>query len=199
MKRSSVELRPFVDGVWVFFFVACNRALPNRLTIRVLQFTEHKIDSRLSNSFPRNPAGATHDCPASIRTLNGPLFWARCMLGFDLKPRSHHQHGDGTWVVRGCHLRGGLLDPCPKRSLPNKAVDVIACKLSGDRWFSASSTRSSVALGCCLSCPFRFTQPPFAPSPSRRRSPVVHRPRHSPRVDAARPPTCALPLPRLAS
>src|SRR5215469_3059674 len=71
-------------------------------------------------------------------------FWARCMLGFDLKPRSHH-HSDGAWVVRGCYLSGGLLDPRQLRSLPNKAVDVIACKLSGDRLLSASSTYGSLA------------------------------------------------------
>ena len=30
------------------------------------------------------------------------------------------------------------------RSLPNKAVDVIADKLSGDRWILASSTHGSL-------------------------------------------------------
>ena len=71
-----------------FLFCRMQPSAPQSPYDSVLQSTEHKIDSRLSHSFPRNPAGATHDCPASIRTLNGPLFWARCMLGFDLKPRS---------------------------------------------------------------------------------------------------------------
>jgi len=52
--------------------------------------------------------------------------------------------------------------------------------------------------GSRLSCPFPSTQP-VVRSPSRRRSPAAHRPRHSPKVDAARPPASALPLPRLSS
>jgi len=43
-------------------------------------------------------AGTTHICPASIRTLNGPLVGPRCMLGFALKPRSITEWR--TWVVR---------------------------------------------------------------------------------------------------
>jgi hypothetical protein len=87
------------------------------------------------------------------------------MLGFDLKPRSHH-HSDGAWVVRGCHLWGGLLDQRSKRSLPNKAVDVIAGKLSGDRLLSASSTYGSLASAPACPVPLRLRSRLFYdPSP----------------------------------
>src|SRR5215469_3925205 len=40
---------------------------------------------------------------------------------------------------------------------------------------------------------------PVVRSPSRKHSPAAHTPRHSPKVDAAKPPASALPLPRLSS
>src|SRR6516165_8120390 len=54
----------------------------------VSQSTEHKLLRVSQSSSQKILAGATHICPASIRTLNGPTSGPRCMLGFDLKPRS---------------------------------------------------------------------------------------------------------------
>src|SRR5215467_6485384 len=53
-------------------------------------------------------------------------------------------------------------------------------------------------LGSRLSSLFPSTQP-VVRSPSRRRNPAAHRPPHSPKVDAAKPPASALPLPPLSS
>src|SRR5215469_3990663 len=99
---------------------------------------------RVSQAFPEKSAGAIHICPASIRTLNGPL-WASVHVGVRFKAQVHH-HGDGPGLLGSCYLKGGLLDPSVMRSLPNKAVDVIACKLSGDGLIFASSTHGSLDL-----------------------------------------------------
>src|SRR6516165_7625312 len=100
------------------------------------QSTEHKL-IRVSQSLPRNP-GRRHPhlpCfyPHSKWATSGP----RCMLGFDLKPRSITAV-TGPGLLGSCHLKSGLLDQVTSRSLPNKAVDVIADKLSGDRLIFAS-------------------------------------------------------------
>jgi len=58
-------------------------------------------------------------------------FWASVHVGVRFKAQVHH-HGDGPGLFGGCYLKNGLLDPSVMRSLPNKAVDVIAGKLSGD-------------------------------------------------------------------
>jgi len=47
-----------------------------------------------------------HSYPASIRTLKEP-HWARCTLGFDLKPGPHHNR-DGAWLFGCCHLFSDL-------------------------------------------------------------------------------------------
>src|SRR6516165_6791012 len=124
-------------------------------------------------------------------------FWASVHVGVRFKAQVHH-HSDGPGLLGSCYLKSGLLDQVLTRSLPNKAVDVIADKLSGDRLILASSTHGSLDLATRLSRLFPSRQP-VVRSPSRRRSPAAHRPLHSPRVDAAKPPASALPLPRLSS
>ena len=69
-------------------------------------------------------------------------FGASVHVGVRFKAQVHH-HGDGPGLLGGCYLKNGLLDPSVMRSLPNKAVDVIAGKLSGDRLILASSTHGS--------------------------------------------------------
>jgi hypothetical protein len=112
------------------------------------------IDSRLSKSSQKILASATHICPASIRTLNGPLLGS-VHVGVRFKAQVHH-HGDGPGLLGSCYLKGGLLDQVKSRSLPNKAVDVMADKLSGDRWILASSTYGSLEPVPRLSCLFRL-------------------------------------------
>ena len=70
-------------------------------------------------------------------------FWAAVHVGVRFKAQVHH-HGDGPGLLGSCYLKSGLLDPSVMRSLPNKAVDVMADKLSGDRWILASSTHGSL-------------------------------------------------------
>jgi hypothetical protein len=74
-KRNAVQLSFVLSGrVWILFFV---RGMPARPYPLVLGFgiAVHRtyIDSRFSKSSQKILAGATHVCPASIRTLNGPL------------------------------------------------------------------------------------------------------------------------------
>src|SRR6516164_5487754 len=123
--------------------------------------------------------------------------WASVHVGVRFKAQVHHR-SDGPGLLGSCHLKSGLIDQVLTRSLPNKAVDVIADKLSGDRLIFVSSTHGSLDPATRLSRLFPSTQPDVR-SPSRRRSPAAHRPRQSPKVDAARPPASALPLPRLSS
>ena len=70
-------------------------------------------------------------------------FWASVHVGVRFKAQVHH-HGDGPGLLGSCYLKSGLLDPSVMRSLPNKAVDVMADKLSGDRLILASSTHGSL-------------------------------------------------------
>ena len=70
-------------------------------------------------------------------------FWAAVHVGVRFKAQVHH-HGDGPGLLGSCYLKGGLLDQVKSRSLPNKAVDVMTDKLSGDRWILASSTPGSL-------------------------------------------------------
>jgi hypothetical protein len=70
-------------------------------------------------------------------------FWASVHVGVRFKAQVHHR-SDGPGLLGGCYLKSGLLDLANVRSLPNKAVDVIACKLSGDRLILASSTHGSL-------------------------------------------------------
>ena len=70
-------------------------------------------------------------------------FRASVHVGVRFKAQVHH-HGDGPGLLGSCHLKSGLLDQVKSRSLPNKAVDVMACKLSGDRLMFASSTHGSL-------------------------------------------------------
>ena len=74
-------------------------------------------------------------------------------VGVRFKAQVHHR-SDGPGLLGSCYLKGGLLDPSVMRSLPNKAVDVIADKLSGDRWILAFSTHGSV--DPAPSCHLRF-------------------------------------------
>ena len=104
--------------------------------------TEHKLLRASLPIFSEILAGATHNCPASIRTLNGPLL-GPVHVGVRFKAQVHH-HGDGPGLLGSCYLRSGLLDRVLCRSLPNKAVDVIADKLSGDGLIFASSTHGSL-------------------------------------------------------
>src|SRR3974377_1991333 len=123
-------------------------------------------------------------------------FGAAVHVGVRFKAQVHHR-SDGPGLLGSCYLKSGLLDPSVMRSLPNKAVDVIADKLSGDRLILASSTHGSLdRLPLVMSV---LSTQPVVRSPSRKRSPAAHRPRHSPKVDAAKPPASALPLPRLSS
>src|SRR5215469_12717375 len=66
-------------------------------------------------------------------------FRASVHVGVRFKAQVHH-HGDGPGLLGSCYLKSGLLDQVKSRSLPNKAVDVITDKLSGDRLIFASST-----------------------------------------------------------
>jgi hypothetical protein len=47
--------------------------------------SQNIIDPLRTKSYEKTLADATHRCPASIRTLSGPLL-ARCILGSDLSP-----------------------------------------------------------------------------------------------------------------
>jgi len=80
-------------------------------------------------------------------------FWASVHVGVRFKAQVHH-HGDGPGLLGSCYLKSGLVDPSVMRSLPNKAVDVIADKLSGDRLILAFSTHGS--LDPAPACPGRF-------------------------------------------
>ena len=70
-------------------------------------------------------------------------FWASVHVGVRFKAQVHHR-SDGPGLLGSCYLKSGLLDQVKSRSLPNKAVDVIADKLSGDRLMLASSTHDSL-------------------------------------------------------
>ena len=113
-----------------------------------MQSTEHKL-TRVSLIFPEILAGATHDCPASIRTLNGP-FLGPVHVGVRFNAQVHH-HSDGPGLLGAAISKAVSWTSTSLRSLPNKAVDVIACKLSGDRLLSASSTQWLPGLGSRLS------------------------------------------------
>ena len=93
-------------------------------------------------------------------------FWTAVHVGVRFKAQVHHR-SDGPGLLGGCYLKSGLLDPSVMRSLPNKAVDVIADKLSGHRLILASSTHGS--LDTAPASHFRF----------RLRSLLYDRPRGS--------------------
>src|SRR5215472_13461285 len=79
-------------------------------------------------------------------------FGASVHVGVRFKAQVHHR-SDGPGLLGSCYLKSGLLDRVKSRSLPNKAVDVIADKLSGDRLMLASSTYGSLdPAPACLVC-----------------------------------------------
>ena len=79
-------------------------------------------------------------------------FCASVHVGVRFKAQVHHR-SDGPGLLGSCYLKSGLLDQVLTRSLPNKAVDVIADKLSGDRLILASSTHGSLKpLPACHVC-----------------------------------------------
>jgi len=72
---------------------ACN---VNRLRVRYCKSTEHKL-IRVSETFPEIlPAPPT--IALLLSALDMGHFWARCMLGFDLKAQVHH-HRDGPGLL----------------------------------------------------------------------------------------------------
>ena len=70
-------------------------------------------------------------------------FGAAVHVGVRFKAQVH-PHGDGPGLLGAAISKAVLIDPSEMRSLPNKAVDVMACKLSGDRLMLASSTHGSL-------------------------------------------------------
>src|SRR5215472_6915460 len=77
-------------GLGVFFVTrACNSAPPNGLSIRYCSPQNINL-IRVSPIFPEILAGATHNCPASIRTLNGP-FLGPVHVGVRFKAQVHHR------------------------------------------------------------------------------------------------------------
>src|SRR5271169_5521114 len=83
-------------GLGFCFYWTSNRSSPNLLRLRYCSPQNIKL-IRVSQAFPEKPAGATHICPASIRTLNGPLL-ASVHVGVRFKAQVHH-HGDGPGLL----------------------------------------------------------------------------------------------------
>src|ERR1700745_423936 len=124
-------------------------------------------------------------------------FWASVHVGVRFKAQVHH-HGDGPGLFGGCYLKNGLLDPSVMRQSPEQGGG-CHCRQTFLRSIDSRVFNSWLpGPGSRLSCLFLSTQP-VVRSPSRRRSPAAHRPRHSPKVDAVKPPASALPLPQLSS
>src|SRR2546428_676149 len=91
-KSISVELRSLVEWVPLFLERPARQpyfaSLPLAFSTIIFSFRSQNIlDPLRTNVLLETLADATHRCRTSIRTLMG-RFWARCMLGFDRKPRS---------------------------------------------------------------------------------------------------------------
>jgi hypothetical protein len=73
-KRNAVQLS-FVPSLMGLGFVFVGPATGPHPIFLEFGIAVHKSIKliRVSQAFPEKPAGATHICPASIRTLNGPL------------------------------------------------------------------------------------------------------------------------------
>src|SRR5215469_13244388 len=108
---------------------------------RYCSSTEHKL-IRVSQSLRRNPGRRHPHLPCFYPHSKWATSWAAVHVGVRFKAQVHH-HRDGPGLLGSCYLKSGLLDRAITRSLPNKAVDVIADKLSGDRLILASSTHGS--------------------------------------------------------
>ena len=155
-------------------FVFCAEGMQARPHPLVLAFgiAVHRtyIDSRLSKSSQKSwPAPPTF--ALLLSALYRGHFWASVHVGVRFKVQVHHR-SDGPGLLGSCYLKSGLVDQVLSRGLPNKAVDVIAYKLSGDRLIFASSTHGSLDPVPRLARLFPSTQP-VVRSPSRRRSPAA--------------------------
>jgi hypothetical protein len=98
---------------------------------------------RVSQSLSRKSCPAPPTFALLLSALEIGHFWASVHVGVRFKAQVHH-HDDGPGLLGSCYLKSGLLDRVLSRSLPNKAVDVMADKLSGDRLMLASSTHGSL-------------------------------------------------------
>ena len=85
-------------------------------------------------------------------------FWARCKLGFALKPRSITKC-DEPGIVGAAIYRAILIDQHSKRSHPNKAVDVVVCQTfwidSGSRFLNLGPALQNqiLSLAACFPLP----------------------------------------------
>ena len=118
---------------------ACNGAPPNRLSIRY-------CSPQNINCFASLPivseilAGATHNCPASIRTLNGPLLGP---VHFEVrfKAQVHHHRDEPGLLGAAIYREVSWTSTHPAVSRTRRWMSLPA-KLSPDRWFSACSTHA---------------------------------------------------------
>ena len=88
-KRNAVQLSfvPSLMGLGFCFCRTSNRSPPNLLRLRYCSPQEHKVDSRLS-SVPRKTCRRHPHLPCFYPHSEWATSGPRCMLGFDLKPRS---------------------------------------------------------------------------------------------------------------
>ena len=87
---------PELMGLGSLVTGACNRAPPNRLSIRYCS-PRNITCLRVFPIFSEILAGAIHHCPASIRTLNGPLL-GPVPVGVRFKAQVHHRR-DGLGLL----------------------------------------------------------------------------------------------------
>ena len=97
-ERNAVRWSfvPELMGLGLLVTGACNRAPPNRLSIQYCS-PRNITCLRVSPIFSEILAGAIHHCPASIRTLNGPLL-GPMPVGVRFKAQVHHRR-DGLGLL----------------------------------------------------------------------------------------------------
>ena len=120
---------------WFPFFVEHPRGQP-RSTSPLWHFSVIIFSSRSQNIL--DPASnqvllkilahATHRCPASIRTLNGPLWGPGAIWGPIISPRSITPVTDLGLLGAAIYRAVLKIDQQSKRSHPNKAVEVVVCQ-----------------------------------------------------------------------
>src|SRR5215472_9278810 len=123
-------------------------------------------------------------------------FWASVHVGVRFKAQVHH-HGDGPGLLGAAISKAVFLterNDAVSRTRRWMSLPTNFLAIDGFSRFQLMAPWTRLPLVISVS----VTQP-VVRSPSRKRSPAAHRPRHSPKVDAARPPASALPLPRLSS